>query len=54
MDVLKFFNIGEKVCIGLTGKKVFKIIGIQHPLPLFGGADTPHRIRKNASGSFTP
>lgn len=37
MDVLKFFNVGEKVCVGMSGRKVFKIIGIQNPLPLFGG-----------------
>lgn len=37
MDVLKFFNVGEKVCIGITGRKVFTIIGIQNCLPIFGG-----------------
>jgi len=37
MDVLKFFNVGEKVCVGLSGRKVFTIIGIQNPLPIFGG-----------------
>lgn len=40
MDVLKFFNVGEKVCVGLSGRKVFTIIGIQNPLPIFGGGQT--------------
>lgn len=62
MDVLKFFNVGEKVCVGMSGRKVFKIIGIQNPLPLFGGGKQtlliasgkktkevlPHEIREAA------
>lgn len=40
MEVLKFFNVGEKVCIGMTGRKVFTIIGIQNTLPMFGGGQT--------------
>lgn len=60
-DVLKLFNIGEKVCVGLTGRKIFKIIGIQKPLPIFGGGNTlliasgrktkevlPHEIRESS------
>lgn len=39
-DILKLFDIGEKVCLGLTGRKKFTIIGIQNSLPTFGGGQT--------------
>lgn len=52
MDVLKFFNVGEKVCIGMTGRKVFTIIGIQNTLPMFGGGRHSSYPPENNHGKY--
>ena len=33
-------SVGSKVCMGLYGRKVFTVIGIQNPLEFIGGGTT--------------